>query len=235
MSSSYQGVLPGMPPEAREARGSSRDVMHAYMTKGVVIDQLSGIPIMEAEHEVPHRIISFSEAMAASAPDSSVYVHFYENDDKIERFWNNPWKYLNKLIGFGGAIAPDFSTGPGIPDPVRRYNVYRNQLVGAWLQSLGLHVLCNVRCPAFGSDYFTVGAPRNSLIAIGEVGCVKNRYDRNRFEGGLVRAVNELAPTGIVVVGEDSYGVFDYVKNCEIPIYFFSGQAERYFGGEAHV
>lgn len=66
---------------------------------------------------------------------------------------------------------------------MRRYNVYRNQLTGAWMQSLRMPVLCNVRCLAFGHDYFLSGVPRRSLICIDEVGCVKNRYDRNRFEG----------------------------------------------------
>ena len=53
------------------------------------------------------------------------------------------------------------------------------------MQSLRMPALCNVRCPAFGHDYFLSGVPRRSLICIDEVGCVKNRYDRNRFEGGL--------------------------------------------------
>lgn len=224
-----------MPPERRTGRGFSRDVMHAYMAKGVIIDRASGMPLIRGDSTIPRGAVSFSEAMRSNKPNFSCYVHFYENEDEIERFWNNPWKYLNKLSRYAGVIAPDFSTGPSIPDPIRRYNVYRNQLVGAWLQSLGLHVLSNVRCPAFGLDYFIVGIPRNSLIAIGVVGCVKNRYDRNRFEGGLIRAVNELEPTGIVVIGEDSYGVFDYARDCGIPIYFFSGQTERYYRGEAHV
>lgn len=235
MSHYCQGILPGIPPEPRKVRGTTRDVLHAYMTRGVIIDQFSGMPIMRPEHEVPKGIITFSEAMKSKDPDYSFYVAFYENDDQIERFWNNPWKYLKKLSKFAGFVATDYSTGPNIPDPVRRFNVYRNQLIGAWLQSLGFHVLCNVRCPAFGCDYFMAGAPRNSLIAVGEVGCVKNRYDRNRFEGGLIRAINELHPRGIVVVGEDSYNVFDCARSREVPLYFFSGQTEGYFGGGARV
>lgn len=229
----YQGTLPGMPPEKREARGSSRDVMHAYMTKGIIIDRLSGMPIMKPEFTIPTRTISFSEAKSPDNNDFDAFVHFYENDDQIECFWNNPWKYLNKLSKYAGFIAPDYSTGPSIPDPIRRYNVYRNQLVGAWLQSLGFRVLCNVRCPAFDCDYFLVGAPKHCIVAVGEVGCVKNRNDRNRFEGGLMRLVSELEPTAIVVIGEDSYNVFDYVRNCGIPLYFYSGQTQH-FHKEGH-
>lgn len=232
----YQTGLPLDVPEHRKKRGSSRDVAHAYMTVGVILDQSSGMAVMKPEHEVPHGMISFSEAMRQKEPVYDQYVHFYENDDQIERFWNNPWDYLDRLGRYAGIVATDYSTGPGIPDPVRRYNVYRNQLTGAWMQSLGHHALCNVRCPAYGHDYFLAGAPRESLICIGEVGCVKNRYDRNRFEGGLIRAVDELRPTGIVVVGEDSYGVFDYARYCGIPLHFFPGETERFHRGDgAHV
>lgn len=228
-----QGELPGIPPEHRKQRGMNRDVAHLYMTKGVIIDSFSGMPIMNPETLVPTGMISFSEAMRQGDPDYSQYVHFYENDDKLERFWNNPFRYLGKLSKFEGFVATDFSTGPDIPDPVRRYNVYRNQLTGAWLQSLGYRALCNVRCPAFEHDYFLTGVPRRSLICVGAVGCIKNRKDRQRFQGGLIRIVHELEPMGIVVVGEDAYGVFDYVKSNDIPLYFFSGETARYRGGDA--
>lgn len=224
-----------MPPEPRKKRGSNRDVAHMYMTQGVIIEQVSGMPVMQAEHHIPTGMISFSKAMSQRNPDLSQHVHFYENDDKIERFWNRPWKYMDKLIRFAGVVATDYSTGPGIPDPVRRYNVYRNQLTGSWMQSLGLNVLCNVRCPMFGCDYFLSGVPRQSLICVGETGCVKNSRDRERFEGGLVRAVQELDPSGIVVVGKDSYGVFEYAKANGIPLYFFEGETSRHFGGDANV
>lgn len=32
----YQGVLPGVPVGNKKQRGFSRDVMHLYMTKGVL-------------------------------------------------------------------------------------------------------------------------------------------------------------------------------------------------------
>lgn len=230
-----QGTLPGIPPESRRQRGSNRDVAHAYMTKGVIIDQTNGMPVMWPESNVPTGMVPFSVAMGQKNPDYSCHVHFFENDDVIERFWNNPWRYLERLSRFAGVVATDYSTGPSMPDPVRRYNVYRNQLTGAWMQSLGIAALCNVRCPVFGHDYFLAGVPRHSLICVGEVGCVKNRYDRNRFEGGIVRAVQELEPTGIVVVGGDSYGVFDYARDCEIPLYFFRGKAAEAHARVAHV
>lgn len=229
----HQGQLPGMPSERRGKRGCGRDVSHAYMTRGVLIDQLSGMPIMRPEGEIPAGMISFSEAMARGTHDYSNFVHFYEYDDKIERFWGNPWRYVDRLFRFAGVVSTDYSTGPGIPDPVRRYNVYRNQLTGAWMQSLGMTVLCNVRCPAFGMDYFLAGVPRHCTVSVGAIGCVKNRLDRDRFEAGLMRLIQELEPESIVVVGEDSYGVFDYARECGVDLHFFHGATEAHFRGVA--
>ncbi|MFC0265704.1 DUF4417 domain-containing protein [Alloscardovia macacae] len=235
MKTFYQNSLDFPLPEHRVKRGSSRDIFHTYMTKGVAFDPVFNMPIMHSENSIPTGIISFSEAMSTKSLDYSNYIHFFENDDQIERFWNSPWRYLPRLSKFSGFIATDYSTGTDLPDPIRRWNVYRNQLTGAWLQTLGFHVLCNVRCPATGSDYFLTGAPRNSIIAIGEIGCVKNCQDRNRFLGGLIRAIHELHPTGLVVVGKDSYGVFDYAKKNNIPLHFFSGTTERYYRGDTNV
>ena len=64
---------------------------------------------------------------------------------------------------------------------------------------------------------------------------MKSLRDRARFEGGLIRAVQELEPTGLVVVGEETYNVFDYVKKSGIPLYLFKGETSSYYGYDANV
>lgn len=192
------------------------------------------MPIMKPEIAVPKGLISFSEAMDRRCTDFECYVHFYENDCHIERFWNSPWKYMDRLSMFSGFISPDYSSTPDMKLPQRQFNVYRNQLVGAWLQSLGYHALCNVRTPTFKHAYSLSGVPKHSLLAIGSVGCLKNIADRHRFEGGLIRLIDDLEPVGLIVCGTDSYGVFDYAKDKNIPLHFYPGQTQKYFNGDSH-
>lgn len=117
MSHIFQGSLPGIPPEPRKSRGSSRDVMHAYMTRGVVIDQLSGMPIMKPEYTIPTRIISFSEAMRANKPDYNSYVHC---------LWSK-FGTLSEIDVFEAKSRPEV-TRPlacvftGVPDTIRTYD-----------------------------------------------------------------------------------------------------------------
>ena len=73
-----QGTLPGIPPENRRQRRSNRDVAHAYMTKGVIIDQTNGMPVMWPESNVPTGMVPFSVAMGQKNPDYSCHVHFFE-------------------------------------------------------------------------------------------------------------------------------------------------------------
>lgn len=43
---------------------------------------------------------------------------------------NDPWAHLGKQSRFADIVATDYRTGPSMHGPVRRYNVYRNQLSG---------------------------------------------------------------------------------------------------------
>ncbi len=234
MASPYQFKIPGMPLEPRKPSKACKDVFHAYMTKAVELDFDTGIPIMQPEANIPKSVISFSEAMGNKCTDYDQYVHFFEHDKKIERFWNAPWKYMPKLSKFAGFLSPDYSSTPGMPRPLKIYNIYRNQLVGAWLQNLGYKAICNVRCPAVDHNYTIAGTPKKSLLGVGAVGCIKNRNDRHRFEGGIRRIVDELEPLGLIIVGEDAYGVFDYAKEKGVPLHFYPGPTQKHFEEACH-
>lgn len=230
----YQCQIPDIPLERKKPSKACKDVFHGYMTKAIQLDPEFGMPIMRPELEVPRGVVSFSEAMDSKTTDFDQYVHFYEHDAKIERFWKSPWKYMDRLSNFAGFLSTDYSSTPDMPKPQRAYNVYRNQLVGSWLQDLGYNSICNVRCPAEGHDYSIAGAPRHSLLGVGAVGCIKNRECRRRFEGGIARIVDELEPAGLVVVGEDAYDVFDYAKAKGVPIYFYPGPTQKHFNKVHH-
>lgn len=224
-----QGQIPDIPPERKTPSKACKDVFHGYMTKAIELEPVFGMPMMKPELKIPKGVVSFSEAMNSKTVDFDQYVHFYEHDAKTERFWNSPWKYMNRLRNFAGFLSSDYSSTPDMPKPQRAYNIYRNQLIGAWLQNLGYNVICNVRCPAEGHDYTIAGVPKNSLLGIGAVGYIKNRNCRRRFEGGIARIVDELEPAGLVVIGKDAYGVFDYAKFRGIPLHFYPGSTQKHF------
>lgn len=47
-------------------------------------------------------LVPFSVAMHERWRDFDCFVHFYEDDFRFERVWNDPHKYLPKLSKFEG-------------------------------------------------------------------------------------------------------------------------------------
>lgn len=47
-------------------------------------------------------LIAFPDAISAKAADENKFVHFFVDDWRFERFWNNPYKYLEKLKQYAG-------------------------------------------------------------------------------------------------------------------------------------
>lgn len=82
----------------------------------------------------PKKLIPFSVAMNHRCTEYCAYVHFYEDDYLIDRFWNHPNKYLDKLYKFAGVIAPDFSTCRDMPIPIKDFATYKNMALGSYLQ-----------------------------------------------------------------------------------------------------
>ena len=170
--------------------------------------------------------------MSAGYRSREGFVHFYEDDADIERFWNNPKKYLPKLKEFDGVIALDYSVCYDFPNALKVNNTYRNLASGAWLQSQGLSVIPNVRCEPLNADWSLPAIPRNSVIAFGARASIKRVEDRHMFVSMVRIAVDELHPSAIVWYGADAYGTADYPRSLGVPVYVYPGKGRGSLGGD---
>lgn len=189
-----------------------RDVFHAWMLEGLDFSRPWDMPVL----------VPFSVAMHERWRDFDCFVHFYEDDFRFERVWNDPHKYLPKLSKFEGVIMPDFSTCIDFPRPLKMWNCYRNQTLGAWWQEQGLTVIPNARQQP-ECDWLVEGLPRESVIAICGRALVKDVAERRRFVRDVRTTVDELRPTAIVYYGSDLYGVMDYPRSPSIPVWVYPG------------
>jgi len=207
----------------------SRDVFHAFMINQCKLDEFYDVPIIGECHAVPQSLVSFSEAVRLHSPRyPGTWVHFYENDSYIERFWNSPKKYLKILRHYAGVIAPDYSLCTDFPYPLKQWNNFRNYASGAWLQSKGLLVIANIRlCGPSSAGYALAGAPHACVMAIGTHGNLRNSHNRQRFVEEVELAVDRLSPTTIVAYGSDAYGVFDYPRSLGVPVVVFPSQIAK--------
>ena len=85
-------------------------------------------------------MVRFKDALSCEFREAQG-LHFYSDDYQFERVWTKPEVYLELLQQFAFVVEPDFSMYLDFPEPLQKWNHYRNQLLGAWWQARGLHVI----------------------------------------------------------------------------------------------
>lgn len=111
--------------------------------------------------------------------------------------------YLELLEQFAFVVEPDFSMYLDFPEPLQKWNHYRNQLLGAWWQARGLTVIPSASWADKASFAWTFeGLPERSTVAISTVGCVKGRELYGYFMDGVRELFRQKQPTGLLVYGK---------------------------------
>lgn len=199
-----------------------RDVFNGRLLAGLRLVGPYEIPKIDPCTQVPDSLISFSEANALRKPDPQTWVHFYEDDYKFIRLWNDPERHFRRLAQFAGVVSPDFSIYRNMPAAQKIAQTYRNQLLGARMQADGINVIANIRLSGRESiPYALAGAPRHSTVALGLNGCVQDRANRRHVVEEVRIICDELAPAHLVVYGSAAYRVLDYPREKGIPVHVF--------------
>ena len=203
------------------------DVFHAYLVENADYDGFLEIPVIKPSEKLPYSLIRFSEITRTK--NFNQWVHFYEDDYKIERIWNNPRKYVSRLQKFKGIITPDFSLYRDMPLVMQQWNTYRGKALGHWWQSLGMNVIPNVRWSDERSYVFCCnGLSERSIICVGSYVCLRDRRDRILFRQGLEFVIDYLHPVCIIVYGGIPDDVFSCCARAGIRVInFIGGSAGR--------
>ena len=132
-----------------------------------------------------------------SINENSLVSTFVE-DYVLERFWNNPNKYIDIYKRAKYVMSPDFSLLKGMPIPMQIWNTYRNRLVGYVWQSNGINVIPTVSWSDEHSfDFCFNGILKNSVVAISNIGC-RTEDDKLIFDLGFNEMIKMLEPSKII-------------------------------------
>lgn len=231
-------------------RSGCHDMWNAFMFKGAEFVLGSDIPVCNSTKEIiPHELISFEDAKhiykskIRECPTFFVdaFIHFYIDDQKFDGttsgIWSNPYKALEIIRHFAGAITPDFSTNADFPDAIKRYNTFRMRAFGQWLISNNITVINNVRWGTIETwDYCFDGIPYGSIVSIGTVASgLKKLENRPLFEDGLRKLVDLIHPSTIIVYGSSKYSVFDELSKEGINIVSFPSKTSLAFSSRKEV
>ena len=107
-----------------------------------------------------------------------------------------------------------------MPRAIQIFNVFRNRWMGAFWQSKGLYVIpCISWSDALSYEYCYDGIERHSTVAVGMIGCKKNKIG---FLRGYNAMIEKLEPNAVLVFGtpfEEMQGniiTVDYLKSRKV-------------------
>jgi len=125
-------------------------------------------------------------------------ISTFVDDYILERYWNNPKKYIEYFKKAKYVMSPDYSLLLGMPKPMQMWNIYRNRLVGYVWQSAGLNVIPTISWSDKSSfEYCFEGVGHGSVVAISNIGC-RNEENKYYFDAGFDELKKRINPAQII-------------------------------------
>jgi hypothetical protein len=146
---------------------NGQDILNWYKTPFEMEFTDKGFPILEPlkSLSIPRRglrTLPFNYAL--SNKDKDYFVHFYIQDYLFNRIWNNPQRYIDVLKEYKGIVMPDFSLYTDMPEPLQRFNHYRNLWFARMCQLQGITVIPSLNWSTeYSFDWCIDGLPTNDI------------------------------------------------------------------------
>lgn len=145
-------------------------------------------------------------------------VHFFVDDYRFNGIYNNPEKSLRKYSQYAFLLSPDFSTYADMNLWRQLESVAKNRWCGCYWQEQGLTVIPTISWSTPRSYEFCFdGVEKNSIIAIGMIGCKQNKKE---FLRGYDYMLSKIKPEAVICFGTP----FDEMRGNIIPVDYRSSR-----------
>ena len=145
-------------------------------------------------------------------------VHFFVDDYRFNGIYNNPEKSLRKYSQYAFLLSPDFSTYADMNLWRQLESVAKNRWCGCYWQEQGLTVIPTISWSTPRSYEFCFdGVEKNSIIAIGMIGCKQNKKE---FLRGYDYMLSKIDPEAVICFGTP----FDEMRGNIIPVDYRSSR-----------
>lgn len=163
-----------------------------------------GIPDLEPFNgKVPDFLLPWTQRVRSAGKASRSARHFFLDDYRFESLWTAPGRYKLRVHDCGFVLTPDFSLWLDQPAATQIWNTFRNRWMGCLWQREGVTVIPTVTWADETSYMFCfLGLPRNSVVAVSTVGCIRCPKARIAFIKGYTEMVRVLRPTLVLVYGK---------------------------------
>lgn len=134
-------------------------------------------------------------------------ILFFSYDKMLQKYWDNPLKYIPLLQLSKLCCTPDFSIYPGMNKWEMSHNIYKNRWLGCLWQSYGVPVICSVSWADNSTfDICFSGIEKGSIVAVSTLGCTK--VNKSLFLCGYKRMMDTIEPSLVIVYGNFIDGLF---------------------------
>lgn len=157
-------------------------------------------PELEPADALPRRLRSL--VTCPRCTDTEAGVHLYLDDHRIENTWTDPERYVGMLRRFACVMTPDYSLWLEMPEPMKRWQVYRSLAVGKAWQDAGLCVVPTLTWG--GPDTFSWcfdGIPKGGTVSLSTVGLMRSVEGRRLFDEGADAAMEAVSPSRVLAYG----------------------------------
>lgn len=157
------------------------------------------IPLIENDFYVPEGLVGFHTILSRQSADKNLCVHFYLHDVMFQRIWNRPYNYVKKLQQYGGMLSPDFSLYMDMPRSEQLYNVFRNRLIGQYMQREGIKVIPSVAWGDQKSFSFCFdGIEAGSVVSVSSIGVIGDKKRMKFWRAGMEELLARKQPRSII-------------------------------------
>ena len=143
-------------------------------------------------------------------------VHFFVDDNKLEKYYNEPERYLPRLAQYPHTLTPDYSLYEDMPIAIQIHNTFKSRWCGAYWQEHTLSVIPTVSWSTDVSYEFCFdGLQYGTVVAISTLGGLKNK---KQFLKGYFRMKECINPKQVLCYGKpfsemgDEVIFADYLK-----------------------
>lgn len=173
--------------------------LHAYDPDEA--DGFYNMPHLKKENHLPDHLINFNEVLTST--DHKAGVHFFIDDYRFERVWNQPDRYIEILKRFDCVFTPDFSLYRDMPIAMKIWNVYRSRLIGQMCQNAGIKVIPTMSWAESATfDFCFDGIEVGGTVAVSTVGVMRDQSALGIFRAGMSKMLEICKPKRIIFYGK---------------------------------
>lgn len=209
-------------PEEPEKVNERERTYKAYNLQFNDLERTAGkyqMPVIQKEIiNAPSKAIGFNYVLSTQDKDGA--VHCFLDDYQIERLWNSPETYVDKLIDFDCVFTPDFSLYSDMPIAMQIWNTYRSRLVGQIMQDYGVRIIPTVSWGLPETFEFCFdGIEEGSIVVVSTIGVKKDENATKIWRDGMDEMIRRIKPCAIWCYGGQVE--YDYKG---IPVTYFENQ-----------